>query len=90
VIEELSIVAGAPRWDDRAADELVAAVNAAARLLDEQWGLFDRGWWELLTTWTGPARASYNEHLLALRDPVDDLRAALRAGPGRITAARPT
>jgi hypothetical protein len=88
VIEAQSIMAGA-RWDDRAADELVTAVNAAARLLDEQWGLFDRGWWELLTTWTGPARAAYNEHLLALRDPVAHLQRELRAAPGRITAGRP-
>ena len=85
---ELPALPGAPRWDDRAADELVATVNATARLLDEQWGLFDRGWWELLTTWTGPARAAYNERLAALRDPVADLRAALHTAPDKIAAAR--
>jgi hypothetical protein len=85
---DLPDLPGAPRWDDAAADELVATVHAVARVLDEQWALFDRGWWELLTGWTGPARAAYNERLLSLREPVAHLRDELRVAPARVAAAR--
>ena len=50
---ELPDLPGTPAWDEQAAAELVAVAESATRLLDEQWQLFDRGWWELLTGWTG-------------------------------------
>jgi len=79
---------GVPAWDDAAADELAAAVATAGRVLDEQWQLFDRGWWELLTTWTGRARADYNARMLAARGPVEELRAELAVLPERLEQAR--
>jgi uncharacterized protein YukE len=87
VTVDLPELPGSPAWDERAADELAAAVAAAARTLDEQYGLFDRGWRELLTGWTGPARAAFDDRLATVRAAEAGVRGELDGIGSRLVDA---